>query len=225
MSKEYNMKKKHSYFKNPQQDIPFLENWVTRLEKANGYNYENIQIATSLGKTIVWGLNTENRDLETLVIFPGFRTSALFWDFDRGLEHLQGKYRIFMVETNGQPNLSEGYSPAIKSNDYGKWACEVLDQLLIEKTYIAGASFGGLVCMKLCITNPERVKAVFLLNPACFRMISLSLRNLYNNLLPVFFPNHNNLSTFLDSVVFCKPDHKISPEAENLFSGIRIICY
>jgi hypothetical protein len=76
--------KRKSHFKNPAQDKPWFENWVSELEQANGRRYARLEVETSLGKTQIWGLNTENDDLETLVIFPGARTTALFWDFNRG---------------------------------------------------------------------------------------------------------------------------------------------
>ena len=49
-----------------------------------------------------------------MVIFPGFRTSSLFWDMDNALAPLKKDYRIYLVETNGQPNLSDGNNPDIK---------------------------------------------------------------------------------------------------------------
>jgi pimeloyl-ACP methyl ester carboxylesterase len=90
------------------------------------------------------------------------------------------------------------------------WANEVLTTLKIEKAFIAGASFGGLVCMKLAITNPEKIKAAFLLNPGCLQPFSLSLKNLYYNILPIVRPTAGNVDTFLTKAVFSKPTHKLS---------------
>jgi len=211
------MEIKHkSFFKDEKNDILFLENWVRKLEKLNNRDYERIQVTTSLGKTHVWRLNTSARHLDTLIIFPGARTTSLFWDFDRGLDNLHQDLRIFMVETNGLPNFSDGSTPDIKSLDYGHWANEVLEKLGIEKAFVAGASFGGLICMKLGITNPEKVKAAFLLNPGCLQPFSMSLKNLYYNLLPIIKPTEKNVLTFLDKAIFSKPNHQLSPEAEKL---------
>lgn len=208
--------KRKSYFKDPSQDRQWFENWVSELENANGRHYERIVIDTALGKTQIWGLNTENEHLEPLVIFPGARTTALFWDFNRGLDYLNGRFRIYLVETNGLPNLSDGNTPDIKSSGYGEWAAEVLDKLNIQSAFIAGASFGGLVCMKLGIVAPSRVKAAFLLNPGCLQPFSLSFKNLYYNLLPILFPNRKNISRFLSNAVFCKPHHTLPDVYEKL---------
>jgi pimeloyl-ACP methyl ester carboxylesterase len=208
--------KNTSYFKNPQQDLLWFENWVSKLASLNNRGYERFEVPTSLGKTHVWALNTADIDLETLVIFPGARTSVLFWDFDNGLDLLMKKYRIFLVETNGLPNLSDGNSPDIKSNDYGIWAAEVMDGLQLEKAFIAGASFGGLICMKLCLAAPERVKAAFLLNAGCLQPFSMSWKNLYYNLWPIIAPSENSVGAFLNQAIFCKPNHQLSAAAEKL---------
>jgi pimeloyl-ACP methyl ester carboxylesterase len=211
-----------SQFKNPEQDKAWFENWVTKLEALNGKTYERIPLETSLGKTHVWGLNTSNKSLEALVIFPGARTTSLFWDFDNGLIPLQQYLRIYLVETNGLPNLSDGHTPNIKSIGYGEWASEVLSKLNIERAFIAGASFGGLIAMKLGIIAPAKVKAAFLLNPGCLQPFSLSMKNLYYNLLPIFSPTRKNVSVFLDNAIFCKPNHQLSPSAEELLIDYEI---
>lgn len=211
-----------SQFKDETADRNYFENWVSQLEKNNSRQYERYEIKTSLGKTHVWGLNTRVEQLDTLVIFPGARTTSLIWDFDKGLDNLNHKMKIFMVETNGLPNLSEGSTPDIKSLDYGHWAAEVFDKLNIDKAFVAGASFGGLICMKLGIVKPERIKAAFLLNPGCLQAFSLKLKNLYYNLLPIIKPNERNVLKFLDKAVFCKPNHKLSEFSEKMLVDYEV---
>lgn len=180
----------------------------------NNRSYERIAVDTSLGKTQVHGLNSPSTNLPAIVIFPGFRTTSLIWDLDNGLDEMARHLRIFLVETNGQPNLSEGNSPSIKSLNYGHWGKEVFDALSIDEGFIAGASFGGLVCMKIALVIPDRIKAAFLLNPGCFRSISFGLKNLYYNILPILSPSRKNIQKFLDAVIFDKPRHQLSEQAE-----------
>lgn len=205
-----------SAFKDPKDDHLWFKNWVTQLEHVNKRTYEKIEVETSLGKTMVYGLQTSDKNLEPLVIFPGARTTALIWDFDRNLDQLLERFRIYLVETNGLPNLSDGGTPDIKSLDYGHWAAAVMDNLVLEKSYVAGASFGGLICMKLSITNSEKIKAAFLFNPGCLQPFSLSVKNLYYNLLPIVSPKRKNVEKFLEKAIFLKPDHVISPRAWEL---------
>ncbi len=214
--------KTKSFFKDPQKDQHYFEDWVLQLEKINSRTYERLEVSTALGKTHVWGLNTDDTNLETLVIFPGARTTALIWDLDRGLENLKQKLRIFMVETNGLPNLSDGATPDIKSLDYGYWAKEVLEKLNIAQAFIAGASFGGLISMKLGIVCPEKVKAAFILNPGCLQPFSLSFKNLYYNILPIVSPTANHVALFLSKAVFSKPNHRLSEAAEKMLIGYEV---
>jgi pimeloyl-ACP methyl ester carboxylesterase len=195
---------------------------VQELEQINNKKYERIQINTSLGKTNVWALTHDDPAAKALVIFPGARTTALFWDFDNALKSLGVPLKIYMVETNGLPNLSDGKTPDIKSNGYGIWANEVLNALSISSAFIAGASFGGLVAMKFALTNPEKIKAAFLLNPGCLQPFSLSLKNLYYNLLPIVSPTPKNVTTFLVAAVFCRPTHQLSPACEKLIIDYEV---
>ena len=113
--------KSKSYFKNEKVDFAHFEGWVTEVENFNERQYERFEIETSLRKTQVYGLNTKEETLEILVLFPRARTTALIWDIDKGLDNPHHKIKIFMVEPNGLPNLSNGNSPNIKSLDYGFW--------------------------------------------------------------------------------------------------------
>jgi pimeloyl-ACP methyl ester carboxylesterase len=126
--------------------------------------------------------------------------------------------RIFLVEINGLPNLSDGATPDIKGLDYGVWAGEVMKNLQLNQAYVAGASFGGLICMKLALVHPELIKAAFLLNPGCLQPFSLRWQNLYYNLLPTV----KNVTSFLDKAVFCKPNHRLSVHAEQMLIDYEV---
>ncbi len=205
-----------SVFKAPAEGRAFMENWSRSLLEGNGNPYTKMTVSSLLGDTVVWACNAGQTHLKTLVIFPGFRTCSLFWDFDNGLQSLRKRYRIFLVDTNGQPSLSEGNTPAIRSDDYGHWASDLLDKLSISKAVVAGASFGGLVCLKLSMVAPEKVEKAILLNPGCLAPFSLSWRNLYYNMLPIFFPSEKNVLSFLDNAVFYKEHHALKGAAKKL---------
>jgi pimeloyl-ACP methyl ester carboxylesterase len=212
----------NSVFKNLSEGKSFIERWSQEVQNMNGDNYKKIVVKSLLGDTVVWGVNTENTNLKTLVIFPGFRTCSLFWDFDNGLKELKKKYRIYLVDTNGQPCLSEGNTPDIKSDDYGIWAADLFEKLSIQKAVITGASFGGLICLKLCLVAPEKVEKAVLLNPGCLAPFSLSFKNLYYNLLPIFFPSEKNVIKFLDKAVFYKNHHKLRGTAKKLITEYEV---
>jgi pimeloyl-ACP methyl ester carboxylesterase len=98
----------------------------------------------------------------------------------------------------------------------------VLEKLNIAQAFIAGASFGGLIGMKLAIVDPERVKAVFILNPGCLQSFSLSYKNLYYNILPIVRPKANNVALFLNKAVFSKPNHRLSEVSEKMLIDYEV---
>ncbi|HZY81896.1 MAG TPA: alpha/beta fold hydrolase [Cyclobacteriaceae bacterium] len=216
------MVKHISGFKDYKKDSEWFFNWAERVQSLNSRKYFRKEVSSKLGKTIVWSYNEEKTSLPTLVIFPGFRTSPLFWDLDNALKDLAQKVRLFLIETNGQPNPSDGSNPSIKSNDYGVWAADVLDQLNIDRCYIAGASFGGTVCMKLAIVAPQKVIAAFLLNPGCLQPFSMALKNLYYNTLPIISPSKKNVVKFLEKAVFCLPNHDLKGERRDLIVDFQM---
>ncbi|MDW3647124.1 MAG: alpha/beta hydrolase [Bacteroidia bacterium] len=205
-----------SFFKNPEKDFTYLKNWGKQLEEINGYTYHSLKLISSLGETHIWTHNLERQDLPTLILFPGARTTVLFWDLDNKLKTLRDAFRLILVETNGLPNFSKGNSPNIKSLDYGKWGKEILDQLELDKVFLAGASFGGEVAMKIGIVAPERIQSIFLFNSAGLSPFSLGWTNLYYNLLPVFKTSRKNVQLFLEKLVFQAPEHVLSEKAMKL---------
>lgn len=63
-----------------------------------------------------------------------------------------------------------------------------------------------------------------MLNAGCLQPFSLSFSNLYYNLLPVLFPNKKNVSKFLEKAIFSKPNHRLTPQAENLLNEYLLFC-
>jgi len=211
-----------SFFKNPEQDHLWFRNWVNRLERANGRKYGEKVIHTSLGNTHIWTLKDFDPKKESLLIFPGARTTVLFWDLDNGLDTLSAQMNLFLVETNGLPNLSEGNTPDIKGSGYGEWAGQIVDNLGLEKVFVAGASFGGLICMKMALVCPEKIHAAYLFNPGCLQTFSLSFNNLYYNLLPILSPTEKNVRKFLHKAILSYPHHVLSEEAEQLLVDYEV---
>ncbi|HMG14475.1 MAG TPA: alpha/beta hydrolase [Saprospiraceae bacterium] len=205
-----------SGFKHPEKSKLFLNNWIHKVQLNSGTVYERIDIKNSLGNTVVWGINTSKDFKYSVVIFPGYRTSSLFWDLDNGLEDLKKQFRIYLVETNGQPNLSDGNTPDIHTNDYGLWATEIIKALNLTKPIVVGASFGGLVCLKLAIVSPTLLNKVILMNPGCLQPFSLKFKNVFFNLLPILFPFKSTVRAFLDNAIVHGEFYQLSPKAKDL---------
>ncbi|MDO7875276.1 alpha/beta hydrolase [Hymenobacter sp. ASUV-10] len=206
----------HSFFKDQPRAEAFFARWVGQLEALNHCTYQRHPVSTVLGTTVVWSLNAERRDWPALLILPGFRTGGLFWDFDNNLAPLKATHRIFMVDVNGQPSLSDGRTPPVKSLDYGHWLADLLDRLGLDQVAVAGASFGSLLGIKLAQVAPQRVRQLVLMNPGCLQPFSLAPRNLYYNLLPLAFPSEANVRKFLQAAVLHPPEHGLTAPALQL---------
>lgn len=205
---------RHSDFKQPEAGAKWFMDWADQLAQMNGHGlYQGDWVHTSLGKTWVWRIEGPPVGGKPLVIFPGFRTTPLFWDLDGNLAEISRNRTVYLVETNGQPNHSDGSSPDIKSDGYGLWAGEVLAGLNLQQCWVAGASFGALVALKLCISHPEKVLGAILLAPGCLQSFSMNLKNLYFNLLPILSPRDKNIKTFLNNAVLHPPTHQLSAQA------------
>ena len=211
--------KRVSYFKDPESDRAWLEEWAAHMSAFTGNRYIKNAVKTSLGTTVVYTIPESAEQNKPIFIFPGYRTSALFWDLKGGLDILSRSFKPYLVETNGQPNLSDGNSPDIYGLDYGHWASEVITAFTDEPVYIAGASFGGLICMKLGIAHPEQIKAAFLVNPAGLRTFSLNFKNVFFNLLPIVSPQDEMIQRFQDEIVLNPPHHTIAETAYKLMAA------
>lgn len=198
-----------SQFMLPEKATSFLEDWSTKLQQLNDSYYERFSVNTSLGKTNVWAYNWQHMEKQTLVFFPGARTCGLFWDLDNAMQRFKKYYRIFIVDVNGHPNLSEGHNPYIKDDGYGVWATQVINGLGIKKATVIGASLGGLICMKLCLASPHLVHKAILMNPAGIRSFSASVENMYYNFLPILFPSKKSVKKFFDNAAFHAPEHDL----------------
>ncbi len=93
---------------------------------------------------------------------------------------------------------------------------------MASKAFIAGASFGGLICMKFAMVNPGKIEAAFLLNPGCLQSFSMSFKNLYFNLLSIISPKEKNVRKFLDKAILSKPNHALSEFSENMLVRYEI---
>lgn len=182
----------------------WLETWLKDVLRTNNLDYERFEIETFLGKTTVLAKNHGREDLEPVIFLPGGRTCGIFWDINNNLAPLYDDFRIYLIDINGQPGLSDGHAPLIDSDGYGQWLSELVAGLGLPHANFVGASFGGSLIMKLGEVDNALIKRAVMCNPAGFANISLNPRNLYYLLMPMLFPSKNTVLKFLDKIVFDK---------------------
>lgn len=180
----------------------WLENWLENVLTANNLEYERFELETSLGKTSILAKNRNRKELEPIIFLPGGRTCGIFWDINNNLAPLYENYRIYLLDVNGQPGLSDGNAPLLDSEGYGIWLKEIVAGLNLTQANFVGASFGGSLIMKLAEVESGLIKRAVMCNPAGFININLGLRNLYYLLQPMIFPSKNTVMKFLDDIVF-----------------------
>jgi pimeloyl-ACP methyl ester carboxylesterase len=180
----------------------WLETWLKDVLRTNNLDYERLEIETFLGKTGVLAKNHEREDLEAVIFLPGGRTCGIFWDINNNLAPLYEDFRLYLIDVNGQPGLSDGNAPLIDSDGYGRWLQELLAGLGLKEANFVGASFGGSLIMKLGELDGSPIKRAVMCNPAGFVNISIKPRNLYYLLMPLIFPSKKTVSNFLDNIAF-----------------------
>lgn len=197
------MTMKKSFYKG-RESREWLEGWLADVFKVNKLEYKRLNLQTSLGSTKVLAKNHERKDLEPLIFLPGGRTCGIFWDINNNLAPLYARYRIYLVDVNGQPGLSDGNAPLIHSDGYGKWLAEVLAGLDLNEATFIGASFGASLIAKLAEVDSKAIKKAFLCNPAGFANISFTPKNLYYLIAPLILKSPKSVEKFLDKIVFHK---------------------
>lgn len=192
---------KKSFYKG-RESREWLEGWLADVFKVNNLNYKRLNLSTSLGSTKVLAKNHDRAELEPLVFLPGGRTCGIFWDLNNNLSPLYENYRIYLVDVNGQPGLSDGNVPLIDSDGYGIWLKEVLTGLGLNKATFIGASFGASLIAKLAEVDAKAIKKAFLCNPAGFANISFNPKNLYYLIAPLVLKSPKSVEKFLDNIIF-----------------------
>lgn len=194
----------------------WLEGWLEQVLQKNDLEYERFELETSLGKTSVLAKNREKENLDAIIFIPGGRTCGIFWDINNNLAPLYDDYRIYLLDVNGQPGLSEPNAPLIDGSGYGNWLKEIVSGLNLKKANFVGASFGGSLIMKLAEMDNSLIKRAVMCNPAGFVNINMNLGNLYNLLVPMIFPSKKSALNFLDKIVFHKDFQFDSQKREQL---------
>jgi len=150
----------NSIFKTPEAEKQYFELYETVLARWN-VPTESIDIKTSFGTTHINASGSS--ESPALILLPGFGANSTMWF--PNIAALSSNFRVFAVDTNGQPGKSISSRKLTAANS-ADWIVEVQDGLGIEKAIMAGISLGGWLTLNFAIHQPERVKRIVLLDPA-----------------------------------------------------------
>jgi pimeloyl-ACP methyl ester carboxylesterase len=81
------------------------------------------------------------------------------------------KIRLIVPDPVGQVGFSEEKRLSLLKNEYGEWACQVMDGLGLPDATVLGYSFGAGMALQLCATSVLRIERLLLVMPSGFTSV------------------------------------------------------
>lgn len=119
--------------------------------------YEEKDVATTYGSThiITAGLRTN----PALLLLHGTAdNSAMMWVYN--IQQLSKHFYVIAIDAIGGSGKSEPNDKYVKEFDQTVWLDEVLETMSIEKTHIAGVSYGAYLAYHYAIMRPSKVRKI-----------------------------------------------------------------
>ncbi len=138
-----------------------ISRWYDDLLQQIEIPYESRYVDTRFGPTHLLACGDEGAP--PLVLVQAVAGSSPLWR--NQLPVLADHFRVYALDTNGQPGRSAPNPPSFFNADYVNWLTDVLDALAIDKASFIGVSTGGWKVMRMATDRPDRVDKVVLLSP------------------------------------------------------------
>lgn len=177
-----------------------LSDWYDRFEQRLGFPAATRRLETSFGFSDVVATGAAARDGydasvdgAPVVLLHGAMAGAPHALGE--LADLPGRLPFYAVNIPSQSVHAEAVRLSFRTDEYGRWLTEILDQLELPAAIVCGVSWGGAVALELARTHPERVAGLILAVPASI-VRGPVLRGLVEIALPMLrfqlFPNESN---------------------------------
>jgi pimeloyl-ACP methyl ester carboxylesterase len=123
---------------------------------------QHLRVPTREGETFIVACGPT--DAPPLLLFQGSGANAAMWmrDVATWAEH----FRVYAVDTIGEPGMSATSRPPLGSDAYSMWLDDVMAALSIERASMVGVSLGGWLVLDFATRRPHRVESVVVINPA-----------------------------------------------------------
>ena len=159
-------------------------------------SYEEIEIPTRFGSThvVVCG----PKGAPPLVLLHGYMATSAMWS--PNIRDFSNDYRVYAIDTMGQPSKSIPGEPIRNAADYVAWLTATLDALQLDRISLVGMSFGGWLALTYAVAAPARVQKLVLLSAGGFLPITRQLR--LRGMLMMFFPTRFTVNWFMRWVGF-----------------------
>jgi pimeloyl-ACP methyl ester carboxylesterase len=149
-----------SAFKTPEGEAAFLATYDAAM-KLWPVPYEDMDIPTPFGMTHV--VVSGPKDAPPLVLLHGYMATLTMWS--PNIVDFSKDYRVYAIDTMGQPSKSIPSEPIRNEGDYAVWLTATLDGLHLDGIFLVGMSYGGWLALNFAIAAPERVQKLVLLSP------------------------------------------------------------
>ena len=138
-----------------------------------------LEVQTQFGTTHVNACGPQEGP--AMLLLPGFGANSTMWF--PNIAALSSQFRVYAVDTPGQPGKSLPAAPVTAHNSH-EWLRGVCDGLGLERATLVGVSLGGWLALKFAVHVPERVGRVILLDPAAsFERMSAAF--VWHSFLPI----------------------------------------
>ncbi len=148
-------------FKSKNGEIKYNESYEATLRQWP-VAYETMYIETEFGKTHIITAGQKNSESLILLHCQGF--SSTMWLYN--ISELSRHYRVYAIDTLGEPGRSIPNRKKFSSSDYAEWLKEVINKLSIEDAGFIGYSYGGWLALNFALSFPDKVSKLVLIDPA-----------------------------------------------------------
>lgn len=149
-----------SYYKS-ERGRQAITNWYDALLAKFTFDHELRYVETRFGQTHL--IAAGPKDGPPLILVQAIAGSAPLWYHQ--IPEFAQKYRVYALDTPGQPGRSDPNPPPFLEGGYSDWLLDVADSLHIERAHFAGVSSAGWYVLKLAIHAPARVDKVIMVSP------------------------------------------------------------
>lgn len=210
----------HHPFRSAAKKQRYLANYDARAERWPVLS-ENRMVDTSWGASFV--RISGPSDGPPLVLLPGANATLLMWE--PNIEALAKEYRVYAVDNIFDFGRSVYARNLETPDDFVFWLDELFDALGLEKTHLAGLSYGGWIASEYALAHPERLEKLVLMAPAA-TVLQFSTDFIKKGILCViphkYFVKSMLYWAMADAAVGTEENRRIVEEAaENAWIGIR----
>ena len=130
-------------------------------------------------------------DAPPSVLLHLYMATAVMWS--PNMVDFSQHYRVYAIDTMGQPSKSIPGNPTRVVADYIEWLTATLDGLHVDRIFLVGMSFGGWLALNYALAAPERVQKLVLLSAGGFLPITRQFS--MGGMLMMFFPTRFTVNT------------------------------